>query len=368
VHYVKLGNTDLNVSRLALGLGFRGQASADDAQRLIEHAVDQGINFIDCANKYQLRTDADNAHGSSEEVLGRVLATRREDLVITSKVGAKDERLRRDGGGCSRENILKQVELSLQRLGTDYIDLYFVHVFDPATPLEETLQVMDELVTSGKVRHIGCSNYQAWQVCRSLWLAERLGSTPFSCVQNNFSLLNRTMEREMYPLVRDQGLGVMTYSPLCVGLLTGLYAVGEPPPEGTLWHERREEFDGLLSGNVAEALQTARSIADERGVTLPQLAVNWVLSHDEVSVAITGSDTVEHLDDNLGAGSTASTRHSMPWSRPLSRGSFRPSPSRVARSCWSRIRTRGGRTAVCPERPKRPTQSRNFHEDPASRW
>ena len=301
MQHVQLGATDLEVSRLALGLGFRGQSSPDDAQRLIEHAIDQGINFIDCANKYQLRTDADDAHGSSEEVLGRVLATRRKDVVITSKVGAKDERLRRGGGGCSRENILKQVELSLRRLGTDYIDLYFVHVFDPATPLEETLQVMDELVTSGKVRHIGCSNYQAWQVCRSLWLSERLDSTPFTCVQNNYSLLNRSMDREMFPLAQDQGLGVMTYSPLCIGLLTGMYAVGEPPPEGTLWHERREEFEGLLTGNVADALQTAQSLATRRGVTLPQFAVNWVLSRGENNVAITGSDTIEHLDDNLGA-------------------------------------------------------------------
>lgn len=301
MQHVQLGATDLEVSRLALGLGFRGQSSSDDAQRLIEYAIDQGINFIDCANKYQLRTDADDAHGSSEEVLGRVLMTRRKDVVITSKVGAKDERLRRDGGGCSRENILKQVELSLQRLGTDYIDLYFVHVYDPATPLEETLQVMDELVTSGKVRHIGCSNFQAWQVCRSLWLSERLDTTPFTCVQNNYSLLNRSMDREMFPLTRDQGLGVMTYSPLCIGLLTGMYAVGEPPPEGTLWHERHEEFEGLLTGNVADALQTAQSLATRRGVTLPQLAVNWVLSRGENNVAITGSDTIEHLDDNLGA-------------------------------------------------------------------
>lgn len=301
LEYVQLGNTDLDVSRLALGLGFRGQSSAGDAQQLIEHAIDQGINFIDCANKYQLRTDADDAHGSSEEVLGRVLAARREDVVITSKVGAKDERLRHDGGGCSRENILKQVELSLQRLGTDYIDLYFVHVYDPATPQEETLQVMDELVSSGKVRHIGCSNYQAWQVCRSLWLSERLGTTAFSCVQNNYSLLNRNMEREMLPLVQETGLGVMTYSPLCIGLLTGMYTVGEPPPKGTLWDERREEFEGLLTGNVAETLNTAQSVAAQRGVTLPQLAVNWVLSRRERNVAITGSDTIEHLDDNLGA-------------------------------------------------------------------
>ena len=119
--------------------------------------------------------------------------------------------------------------------------------------------------------------------------------------RNNYSLLNRNMEREMLPLVQETGLGVMTYSPLCIGLLTGMYTVGEPPPKGTLWDERREEFEGLLTGNVAETLNTAQSVAAQRGVTLPQLAVNWVLSRRERHVAITGSDTIEHLDDHLGA-------------------------------------------------------------------
>ena len=247
MEFVRIGSSDLEVSRMALGLGFRGQSSDSEAVRLIEHAIDSGINFIDCANKYQLRTDADDAHGSSEEILGRVLKSRRDEVVITSKVGAEggDEKI---AGGCSRENILREVERSLSLLGTDHIDLYLLHRFDPATPMEETLQVLDDLVTSGKVRYVGCSNYQAWQVCKALWFAERMSVTPFVCVQNNYNLLNRELEREMFPLVRDQGLGVMAFSPLQVGLLSGVYVPGEPPPPGTLWSERRQEFDEVFCG------------------------------------------------------------------------------------------------------------------------
>ena len=204
-------------------------------------------------------------------------------------------------GGCSRENILREVERSLSLLGTDHIDLYLLHRFDPATPMEETLQVLDDLVTSGKVRYVGCSNYQAWQVCKALWFAERMPVTPFVCVQNNYNLLNRELEREMFPLVRDQGLGVMAFSPLQVGLLSGVYVPGEPPPPGTLWSERRQEFDEVFCGATAEMVETVRDVAAQRGVSMPQVAVNWVRSREEVSVVITGSDSIEQFDDNLAA-------------------------------------------------------------------
>ena len=300
MEFVRIGSSDLEVSRMALGLGFRGQSSDSEAVRLIEHAIDSGINFIDCANKYQLRTDADDAHGSSEEILGRVLKSRRDEVGITSKVGAEggDEKI---AGGCSRENILREVERSLSLLGTDHIDLYLLHRFDPATPMEETLQVLDDLVTSGKVRYVGCSNYQAWQVCKALWFAERMPVTPFVCVQNNYNLLNRELEREMFPLVRDQGLGVMAFSPLQVGLLSGVYVPGEPPPPGTLWSERRQEFDEVFCGATAEMVETVRDVAAQRGVSMPQVAVNWVRSREEVSVVITGSDSIQQFDDNLAA-------------------------------------------------------------------
>jgi aryl-alcohol dehydrogenase-like predicted oxidoreductase len=300
MQYIHLGKSDLKVSRMALGLGLRGQSSADEAQRLIEHAIDSGINFIDCANKYCLKTGQPDAHGSSEEILGRVLAMRRDELVITSKVGS-DVGPGPEECGCSRRHILEQAEQSLRKLRTDYIDLYLLHVFDPHTPLEETLQAMDELVQSGKVRYVGCSNYQAWQVCKGLWLADRMDWAPFVCIQNNYNLLNRSLEREMFPMIRDQQLGVMAFSPLAVGLLSGTYLPGEPPPPGTLWGDRRKEYDSVMQGAAAVALQTAHDVARKGGHTLTQLAFNWVLAHEEISVVIAGTDTIEQLDDILGS-------------------------------------------------------------------
>ena len=300
MQYTTLGNTDLTVSRLALGLGFRGQSSEREAQRLIEHAIDSGINFIDCANKYRLRTGAPDELGSSEEILGRVLAQHRQEVVITTKVGA-EVGLGFDGGGGSRENIVLQAEQSLQRLQTDTIDLYLLHVFDHLTPLEETYRALDELVTSGKVRHVGCCNYQAWQLCKALWTCERLQVAHPICTQNNYSLLNRQPEREMLPLVKDQQLGMMAYSPLAVGLLSGNYHPGTAPPAGSLWDARRPEFDRLMQGAPAQLLDSVRHLAQVRGITMPQLALNWVLTQPNVSVAISGADTIPQLDDNLGA-------------------------------------------------------------------
>ena len=303
MQYVNLGKSDLKVSRIALGLGFRGQSSANDAKRLIEHAIESGINFIDCANKYRLmdgNSDESDEHDSSEEILGQVLASQRDKVVITSKVGAEGG-FGFDGGGCSRDNIMQQVECSLGRLCTDHLDVYLLHVFDPLTPLDETLRVMDDLVRSGKVRYVGCANYQAWQVCKSLWLAERMETLAFVCVQNNYSLLNRGLEREMFPLVQDQGLGVMAFSPLAIGLLSGRYVSGDAPPDGSLWSKRREEYDLVFKGDVPAVMKTARTVAAERGRTLAQLAINWILAHEEVTVAISGSDTIEQLDENLGA-------------------------------------------------------------------
>ena len=300
MQYTNLGNTNLKVSRLALGLGFRGQSSAQEAERLIEHALDSGINFIDCANKYRLRTGAPDEHGSSEEILGRVLTRHRQDVVITTKVGAEIG-LGFDGGGGTRDNILTQAEQSLRRLRTETIDLYLLHVFDHLTPLEETYRALDELVTSGKVRYVGCCNYHAWQLCKALWVCERSEATRPICAQNNYSLLNRQPERELLPLVQDQRLGMMAYSPLAVGLLSGIYRPGEAPPAGSLWDERRAEFDVLMHGAPAQLLDTIAQTARVRGVTMPQLAFNWVLAQENVSVAISGADTIGQLDDNLGA-------------------------------------------------------------------
>lgn len=227
--YVNLGSAGLRVSRLALGLALRGQPHVGVAQRMIERALDLGINLIDCANRYS-PMDHPEGFGISEEILGRVLKGRRDRVVITSKVQSRIGPGPNDYGS-SRLHIMREVENSLRRLGTDYIDVYLIHAFDPTTPLEETVRTLDDLVRSGKVRYVGCSNYRAWQVCRALWVADRLLATPFMCVQNPYNLLSRQLEDEMFGLARDQGLGIMVYGPLAVGLLGGAYGPGVSAPE-----------------------------------------------------------------------------------------------------------------------------------------
>jgi len=299
MQYVNFGSAGVKVSPLALGMGLRGQGDEAAAQRLIEHAIDQGINLIDCANIYGPMDDRANI-GRSEVVLGRAMKGKRDDLVITSKVastvgaGPNDQ-------GLSRYHILREVERSLQRLETDHIDVYLVHVPDATTGQEETMRALDDVVRSGKVRYIGCCNYAAWQVCRALWLADTLHTTPFICVQNPYSLLNRKLEGEMFGLVRALGLGVMAYSPLAVGLLSGAYRPGQPAPAGSLWATRRKDwFDKAMQGTVGEVIQTLHELAGAIGKTPAQLAIAWVLSHPEISVAISGADTVDQFDEVLG--------------------------------------------------------------------
>ncbi|MDE2927558.1 MAG: aldo/keto reductase [Acidobacteriota bacterium] len=301
MEYVNFGKAGIKVSRLALGLGFRGQADEAEAQRNIEHAIDQGINLIDCANVYG-PLDRRESAGRSEVILGKALKGKRDAVVITSKVASSTGDGPNDRG-LSRVHIIREVERSLTRLNTDYIDVYLAHVFDESTPLEETVRAFDDLVRSGKVRYAGCCNFTAWQVCKALWIAERISAAPFICVQNPYHLLNRDLEREMFGLVRDQGLGVMVYSPLAIGLLSGIYSPDRPPPSESLWATAgyRERFSAVMQGPSGEVVSTVIELAKELGRTPAQLAIAWVLSHSEVTVTITGGDTIDHLDDSLGS-------------------------------------------------------------------
>ena len=299
MEYVNFGKTGVKVSPLALGLGLRGQSDENAAQRLIEHAIDSGINLIDCANIYGPMDDRANI-GRSEVILGKAIKGKRDDVVITSKVCSHIGQGPNDYG-LSRYHIMREIDRSLTRLGTDHIDVYLIHVPDDTTPQEETIRALDDLVRSGKVRYLGCCNHQAWQVCKALWIADSINAMPYMCVQNMYNLLNRDLETEMFGLVREEGLGVMCYSPLSVGLLSGDYSPDEPPPAGTLWARRyRDEYDRRMSGATGKVLATLKRLADELGKTPAQLAVAWVVSHPEVTVAISGSDTIEQLDDTLG--------------------------------------------------------------------
>ena len=197
--------------------------------------------------------------GTSEQVLARVLKRHRDDLVVTSKVASRIGDGPNDAG-LSRYHILREIDRTLARLETDHIDIYILHVYDDRTPLEETLRAIDDVVRAGKTRYMGVSNFQTWQVLKALWTQDRLGLDPLLCIQNPYNLLNRDLEREMWPAQRDQGFGVMTYSPLGVGLLSGAYTPGEPPPEGTLYATGR-------AGNLEQHLNEAarRTLDDPAG-------------------------------------------------------------------------------------------------------
>ncbi len=299
MEYVNFGSAGVKVSRLALGLGLRGQGDENAAQRLVEHAIDQGINLLDCANIYGPMDDRANI-GRSEIVLGKAIKGKRDQVVITSKVASAVGPGPNDRG-LSRYHILRELEGTLRRLQTDHIDVYLVHSYDSSTPLDETVRALDDVVRSGKARYVGCCNYAAWQVCRALWVADMLKAAPYMCVQNPYSLLDRRLETEMFGLVRDRGLGVMAYSPLAVGLLSGTYQPGQPPPAGSVWATRmRDRYDRVMQGGVAEVVRTVHETAAELGKTPAQIALAWILAHDEVTCAISGADTVEQLDDVLG--------------------------------------------------------------------
>ena len=298
--YVNFGSAGVKVSRISLGLGLRGQENKDEAEALIRHAIDRGINLIDCANVYGTMDDRKN-RGLSERILGSVLKDRRDEVVITSKVASPLGKGPNDRGA-SRFHVMREVENSLERLQTDHIDIYLVHSFDETTPLDETVRALDDLVRSGKVLYAGCCNFDAWQVCHALWVADRLNAAPFICVQNKYNLLTRGPETELFGAVREFGLGFMAYSPLGVGLLSGFYRPGEPAPKGSLWATRRKHaFTPLMEGQVGSIVATVLETAQKIGKSPAQVAMAWVLAQPEITVAISGSDRIEHLDDVVGA-------------------------------------------------------------------
>ena len=267
---------------------------------MIETAVDRGINFLDCANVYGPMDDRAN-FGQSERILGQAINGKRDQVVITSKVrgpvgsGPNDI-------GLSRYHILREIENSLRRLNTDHLDLYLVHAYDEDTPLEETVDALDDVVRDGKARYVGCCNFAAWQVCRALWVADSMSAHSFVGVQHCYSLLNRQIEAETFGLIRDRGLGAMAYSPLGVGLLTGVYRKGHPPPDGSLWASRvGQRYEEIMAGPTGDIVEATVAAAHELEKPPAQVAIAWLLSHPEISCAISGADNIDQLEDVIGS-------------------------------------------------------------------
>jgi aryl-alcohol dehydrogenase-like predicted oxidoreductase len=299
--YNLLGNTGLKVSELCLGtmtfggkgfwtaIGTLDQSAVD---QLVKKSVDGGINFIDTANVY--------SEGLSEEMTGKAirnLGLNRDDLVIATKVRGKMAE-GPNGSGLTRKHILHEIDASLTRLNLDYVDLYQIHGFDALTPLEETLDTLDGLVKSGKVRYIGCSNLAAWQIMKSVDYSNYHRLAKFVSLQAYYTLAGRDLEREVIPVLKDQNLGLMVWSPLAGGLLSGKYKRNGENEGG-----RRVNFDfpPVNKDRVFDVVEALEPMAKEKGVSVAQLALAWLLHQSAVTTVIIGANTPEQLEDNLNS-------------------------------------------------------------------
>lgn len=294
----RLGRTGLKVSELCLGtMTFGNQADEAASGAIMDRAFAAGITFFDCADVYPVVPRPETV-GRSEEILGRWLKGKRQQIVLATKLRGKMGPGPNDVG-LSRRHTMEAVEASLRRLGTDYIDLYQVHSFDPETPLEETLRALDDLVHSGKVRYLGCSNFAAWQLMKAIGISERLHLARFDSVQPRYNLFDRQIERELLPLCAEEGVGVIPYSPLGGGLLTGKYRRGSTPPAGSRYILFGRESQ--ITEPVLDGLDAMAALAQEKGVSMAQLALAWVLANPVVTSPIVGATRPEQLDDSLPA-------------------------------------------------------------------
>ena len=303
MRYNQLGRTGLFVSELCLGampFGGRGfwavvgKLGQEDAEKLVARAIEAGINFIDTADAY--------GNGSSEQITGQAiknLGVKRSDVIVATKV-YNEVGTQPNDRGASRAHIMDGVKASLQRLGMDYIDLYQIHAFDPVTPVEETLRALEDLVRQGLVRYIGLSNWPAWQVMKAIGISERHGWTRVDSLQAYYSLVSRDIERDVIPMLEDQGVGLMVWSPLAGGLLSGKFHRGEKGPPGA----RRStafDFPPVDKERLWAILDVARPIGEAHGVSPARVAIAWLLSQKTVSTVIIGAKTIDQLDDNLAS-------------------------------------------------------------------
>ena len=303
MRYRLLGRTGLYVSELCMGtMTFGGQGfwktlgglGQEAATGLVKQAFDAGVNFFDTANVYSL--------GDSESITGTALKSLglpRDEIVVATKASGIMSEAAINGRGQSRYHLMNQVDASLGRLQLDHVDLYQLHAFDPLTPLEETLSTLNDLVRSGKVRYIGLCNMAAWQIMKSLALSEKHRWTRFESVQAYYTIAGRDLEREVVPLLRDQQLGLMVWSPLAGGLLSGKFKAEEKGPEGA----RRTGFDFPVvdKPRAFRCIEAMRQVAQRRNATVAQVALAWLLSRPHVTTVIVGAKTPAQLEDNLKA-------------------------------------------------------------------
>ncbi len=330
MEYRKLGKSGLKVSEISLGtlgFGFERGRSEQEAISIIAQALDLGINFIDTADVYD--------SGHSEELVGKAVKGKRSEVIIATKFGMPTSEHPNDYGG-SRYHVMGAIDASLKRLGTDYIDLYYIHWPDPTTPIEETLRTLDDLVRAGKVRYIGCSNFTAWQLCEAAWTSRVNNLESFVVVQSQYNMLDRHIESEVVPCCQSYGISVVPWRPLAGGFLTGRYQRGKPTPAGTRMGSRvtartafssldvmtrARMFAGLPGSTLAlesvlsdanfDKLERFQKFSAEHGHTMGELAFAWLLSHSWVSAVIAGVSSPEQVSANVAAASWKLTPEEM---------------------------------------------------------
>ncbi|MBM3534936.1 MAG: aldo/keto reductase [Alphaproteobacteria bacterium] len=293
-----LGKSGLLVSVVGLGCNnFGGRTDFDGSKKVIHKAFDLGINLLDTADIYANK-------GGSEEVIGKVLGDRRKDIVLATKFcGQMDEAGKLKGA--SRRYIMGAVEASLKRLRTDWIDLYQIHMPDPLTPMEETLRALDDLVTAGKVRYVGCSNHKAWQVTEAEWISRRDGIERFVSCQDEYSLIVRDAEKELIPAMQSYGIGLLPYFPLAGGMLTGKYKRNAPMPEKSRLSYMQPLADRYMTEGNWQIVEKLTDFAAKRGRTMLELAFSWLACRPTVASVIAGATKPEQLEQNAAAAGWA---------------------------------------------------------------
>jgi aryl-alcohol dehydrogenase-like predicted oxidoreductase len=293
MQYRRMGRSGLKVSEICLGtMTFGHGTEQPEAQKIVDLSFDAGVNFFDTADAY--------GSGESEVILGKTLKGRRQDAIVATKF-FNPMGNRPNDSGMSRLHIMNAIEDSLRRLQMDYVDIYYIHHVDTQTPLEEMLRAMDDLVTQGKIRYMACSNYEAWRLMESMWISETKNLYRFECYQPQYSLVVRDIEEEIIPVCELKGLGVVVWSPLAGGFLTGKYQPGQESVEGARSAEGWAYPRRYFAPNADESLSALLDASKSLGRNPAQVAVRWVLQQPAVTSAIIGARTVEQARDNLNA-------------------------------------------------------------------
>ena len=292
MEYTRLGNSDLNVSRICLGTVFRSEPDEASSIAAIHQAAELGCNYLDCANVYR--------DGLSEKIIGRAVRGRRDQFIISTKVGSPEADVPASGG-LSRNEIMRAAETSLRRLDTDYLDTYLCHFPDPDTPLEETFRALDELVQQGKVRYVGVSRFEGWRLAETLSACELEKLAAPVCHQLGYSLLDRRIEDEIVPYCQQKGVAVTVFAATAIGLLSGHYCYGQPPPPGTSWQRGPYNFRRAMTDGVDRVIQKVIQVAEAHECSPSQIAMAWCLAQSGITSVVTGADSVERVTENCAA-------------------------------------------------------------------